>query len=610
MKRVHARNRNGTGWFLFRALGALLLLFAVGERAVAQGTAAGTRVDNQATVTYNAGTDPRSTSSNVTTFYVAHKVVFNWTPNSTPNRSASTVDNVARYYAFTVTNSGNRADSFLLTTANLSGVPSGTWTVQIVESATDNAVTSTGAIASGASFSGRLKVTIPANQTDATVKTATLTARSTAVDDPTNNIVVANPGDSSYFTTQITIAKPVLTFTAVQNPASPSNGQRIPGQNITYTMTMQNTGSAPLSADATVSFVLDPNFRYVSSTGSGSNAGADGSGNGGTASWTVPEDSLANGASAVSRDVVVQIQQVTKHATGPVAGTAMTAMTTGSGTRTKIDYADGDNTYSQDNTNSFAFNVGTASGALLSQLTANQGGNPGDTMEYHYRVMNTGNHLDTFNLSEARNGGDLDATHLFALSALGTAVTSVAIAHGDSAEVYARVIVPAAGTDGQTIIRTLTATTATASPTAPTGGSTASSDDVTTTVTAPQIAVALAGGGTDIISQPSGFGAVTGVIPGTVVRYTVTITNSGTGSARTVSGTNVNAHLTSNMLVAGSVDVDADGNGTFELTGLADGYSTGGVTVSINGVTGFVDVAFTSIPNGEYRKYRYNVAVQ
>src|SRR5437870_1036636 len=124
-------------------------------------TAAGTSITNQASVQYNAGSDTRTATSNTATLYVAHKVVINWSPSSSPNRSATTVDNVVRYYDFTVTNNGNRADNFDLTTANISGTPSGTWTVAIVQSGSNTVVTSSGSLAAGASFSGRLKLTIP-----------------------------------------------------------------------------------------------------------------------------------------------------------------------------------------------------------------------------------------------------------------------------------------------------------------------------------------------------------------------------------------------------------------------------------------------------------------
>ncbi|HVZ38988.1 MAG TPA: hypothetical protein VHI13_06905 [Candidatus Kapabacteria bacterium] len=613
MKTTLLREDSGARWRIsWRCAAAALLLLAaaMGQAHAQTGTAAGTQVTNQASVTYNTGVDQRTAQSNTTSFYVAHKVVFNWTPNSSPNRSATTVDNVARYYAFTVTNSGNRADNFNLTTSNVSGVPSGTWSVQIVQTGNDNAVTSTGSLAPGATFSGRLKVTIPANQTDGTVKTLTLTATSTATNDAPNNIVVANPGATSAFSVQVTVAKPVIAFTATQNPTTPTNAQSIPGQNITYTMTLQNTGTAAIATDPTVTFALDPNFRFVSATGSGSNAGADGNGNGGTVSWTIDHTLLGAGGSSFTRQVVVQIQQVTNNGTGVAAGTAMTAMTTASGTQTKVQYSDGDNTINQDNANSFTFNVGTASGAQLTQVTANQGGNPGDTVEYQYSVKNTGNHSDSYNLTQVRNAGDLDVTHLFSTTSKGTAITSVSVGQGVTTTLYVRTVIPITATDGQTIVRTIGAATSTATPTAPTGGSTGSNDDVTTTVTAAQVSVVLSGGSADVISQPSGYAGVTGVIPGTVVRYTVTVTNTGTGTAHTISATNVSAHLTTNTLVPNTVDVDADGDGTFELTGLGDGYSGGGVGVTINGATGFVAVTFTQIPSGAYRKYRYNIAVQ
>jgi uncharacterized repeat protein (TIGR01451 family) len=593
-------------------MGSIAFLFIVAtQMASANGTAAGTAITNQASVTYDAGTDSRQASSNTVTLYVAQKVVINWSPSSSPNRTSSTVDAVVRYYDFTVTNNGNRADNFNLTTADLVGVPSGTWAVEIVESNSNNAVTSTGTLAPDASFSGRLKVTIPANQTDGTQKTATLTATSTATDDPANNIVVANAGQTSDFTVAITIAKPVITFSAAQSPASPTNAQRIPGQDFTYTVTLQNTGTLGISGSATITSVLDPNFRYVSSTGSGAISGQDANGNGGTVTWTVPASSLGVGSSAITRDVVVQIQQVTGNGTGAASGTAMTAMATGSSTQTKIQFNDGDNTYNQDNSDSFSFSVGTASGAVLTQVTPDGSGNPGSTVEYEYTIKNTGNHTDGFDLSEVQNGGDLDASHIFSLTSLGSAVTSVSgLAQGTTTTIYVRVAVPASASDAQTIVRSLTATTQTASATAPTGGSTSSSDDVTTTVTAPVIAVVLAGGQNDIVSQPSGFNGNTNVIPGTVMRYTVTITNSGTGYATNISSSNVNAHLTSNTIVPSSVDVDADGDGTFEATGLGNGGTFTGGNVAINQTTGIITVTYTSIPGSGVRKYRYSVQVQ
>lgn len=592
--------------------GGLLLLFIMASQmARAGGTPAGTPIVNQASVVYNAGNDTRYDSSNVVTLYVAQKIVINWSPSSSPNRTATSVDNVVRYYDFTVTNSGNRADNFNLTTANIAGTPSGTWTVEIVQTGNDNAVTSTGTLAADASFSGRLKVTIPANQTDGTIVTPTLTATSTASDDAGNNIVVANPGEASTFTVQITIARPVITFSAAQSPASPTNAQRIPGQEFTYTMALQNIGSAGVTGVSTLTSVLDPNFRYVSSTGSGSISGQDGAGNGGTVTWSIPAASLGANSSVVSLDVVVVVQQVTSNATGAASGTSMTAMTTGSSTQTKIEYNDGSNTYNKDNANSFAFTVGTASGATITQVTANGDGNPGSVIEYMYTVKNTGNHTDGYDLTQARNAGDLDVAHTFSLSPLGSAITEITgTTQGETDTIYVRVTIPSNAADGNTIIRTLTATTQTATPTAPTGGATFSADDVTTTVTAPQISVTLAGGVTDIQSQPAGFNGNVNAIPGTVMRYTVTITNTGTGSATNVSASNVNAHLTSNSIVASSVDVDADGDGTFEATGLDNGGTFNGGTVTINPTTGIITLTYNSIGSSEFRKYRYNVQVQ
>jgi hypothetical protein len=84
-------------------------------------------------------------------------------------------------------------------------------------------------------------------------------------------------------------------------------------------MNLQNTGSGSVSGNSTVTFLLDQNFHYVSSTSGGVLSGPDGNGNGGTVTWTFAPALLATGAPLNSFDVVVQPEQVTNSSTG-VAG--------------------------------------------------------------------------------------------------------------------------------------------------------------------------------------------------------------------------------------------------------------------------------------------------
>ncbi len=588
-------------------LSTLVGLGLVSYKATASGTAAGTSISNQATVSYDAGTVSRSANSNTVTLYVAHYVVGSYSPAS---RTENGVDNRTVYYAVQFVNQANRVDNFDITFNSNTG-----YTVSMIDDLDQDgvfdtgepAITSTGSMAADATRYMLVKVIIAASRPDAENVTITSTLTSTAADDPGNNIVVANPGATFNFSISYTVVRPVIAFTATQGNVT-SNASRIPGADVTYTMTLDNTGTGTVTGASTVTFVLDANFRYVSSTNSGSLSGADGNGNGGTVTWSIAAADLEPADAAIVFDVVVEPEQVTSNGTGVTSGTTVYAMTTAQSTQTKIQFNDGVNTYNQDNANSFNFNVGTASGAVITQVTANSSGEVAATVEYQYTVKNMGNHSDGFDLTQANDAtGDLNVAHIFATSAGGSSVTQITgVGAGVTQTIYVRVTIPNGATDGQTIKRNLTATTQTATPTAPTGGSTSSTDNLTTTVTAPTVSVLIAGGQSDIVS-----GGVGGnVVPGTVMRWTVTITNAGTGTATNISSSNVNAHLTSNVVVAGSFDIDTNGDGTFDVTSVGNGYNSGGITIGVNGGTGIATVTFNSIPGSEFRKYRYNVTVQ
>lgn len=602
---------NGVTTMNARALVLLLsaaILLGVGSQSVwASGTAAGTAISNQVSVTYDAGSNSRSGSSNTVTLYVAHHVVGSYSPSS---RTDAGVDSRTVYYAVNFVNQGNRADNFNISFNSNTG-----YTVSMINDLNGNGVfdtgepviTSTGSLAADATKNMLVKVIIAAGRPDAEAVSITSTLTSTAANDGANNIVVANPGATFTFTVSYTVQRPAIAFTATQSSVA-TNASRIPGANITYTLTLDNTGTGAVSGSSAVTFVLDSKFRYVSSSNSGSLSGADGNGNGGTVTWSFTASELAPAASAFNFTVVAQPEQVTNNGAGVASGSTIYALTTGQSTQTKIQYSDGVNTYNQDNSNSFNFTVGSASGAVLTQVTANGSGAVGDVVEYQYTLKNTGNHSDGFDLTQANDAaGNLDVAHIFAATSLGTSITVVSgLASGATTTLYVRVTIPSTATDAQTIKRNLTGTTQTATPTAPTGGATFSTDNLTTTVAAPTVAVVLAGGQTDIIS-----GGVNGnAVPGTVMRWTVTISNTGSGVATNISSSNVNAHTTTNTVVASTFDIDADGDGTFELTGKGNGYNSGGITVAVNSGTGIATVSFNSIPASAFRKYRYNVQVQ
>lgn len=591
-----------TRWLLMLG-GIVLLLSVAATNGHAAGTPAGTAIANQAQVQYLAGTASRSAVSNATLLYVAHRVAGAFNPGS---GAAVGVDSRTVYYATQFRNTGNRADNFNITFNTNAG-----YTVDMFRDvnmngafdAGDVLITSTGNLAADADIWLLMRVQVAASRPDNETVTVTATLTSTAANDNGNNIVVANPGAVFTYNGTYTVNRPVIAFTATQS-AVVSNASRIPGANVTYTMSLQNTGTGSVSGNSTVTFQLDPHFHFVSATNSGVLSGPDGNGNGGIVTWTVPAAQLATGAPANAYEVVVQPEQVTNNGTGVTAGTNVYAMSTANTTQTRVQFNDGVNNYSQDNANNFTFAVGRASGVVIAQVTPDGAGEPGSQVEYHYTLKNTGNAADGYDFTQANDGsGNLDVAHIFSQTANGASITSLAaIAQGATADFYVRVTVPLAATDGQTIKRNLTATTQTASPTAPTGGSTSSTDNLTTSALAASVTIAVAA--PELVSGAVG----SNVVPGTVVRYTVTIANVGSAPASNVVASDVNPHLTADQIVGTSINIDANGDDTYELTGVPLPYNSGGIQASIAG--GVLTTQFTSIPGGKYVKYQYNVAVQ
>jgi len=246
-----------TRWVLM--LGGISLLLSVAAAiGYAAGTLAGTAITNQAQVQYMAGASARSATSNATLLYVAHRVAGAFVPAS---GAATGVDNRTVYYATVFRNTGNRTDDFSIAFNTNAG-----YTVDMFRDANGNSVfdagdaqiTSTGNLAPDADIYLLVRVQIAAARPDNENVTITATLTSTATD--AGNIIVANPGATVQYSATYTVNRPVIAFTATQSAVA-SNASRIPGANVTYTMSLQNTGSGSVSGNSTVTFRLDPNFH-------------------------------------------------------------------------------------------------------------------------------------------------------------------------------------------------------------------------------------------------------------------------------------------------------------------------------------------------------------
>jgi hypothetical protein len=390
------------------------------------------------------------------------------------------------------------------------------------------------------------------------------------------------------YTANVTIAKPVLSFSVV--PTYSTN--MIPGETQSYALTITNTGHAATSGNSTVTWKYD-NTNLTSENATGGSASS------GTATWTVSSIIASTGTVTVNFSAV--IEQASNNGTGVPDGTTITNGSTGS----KVDYNDGLHTYSVNVASTTAFNVGTARGTSITRWNADSTANPGTPAEYKIRIKNTGNIVSNINLTDIQNGGDLNNAAVYSLTPGGSAMTlPVSVAQGDTLLLYVKFVISASASDGNTNIRTVTVT-AQGTGVAPFSGQNPSTTSITTTVTAANITVVLSDS-----AAAGNIGTVANPAPGDVIYYIVRITNGGTGNATSVTSSNVNAHISANFnaYVANSVEVDADYNNTFEIGPITDGATASGITVNVT--SGTVAVTFGTLPAAATRVYRYRVAVQ
>ncbi len=580
---------------MFSRLGAAMvaiLLFSSVQFSNAAGTLAGTTISNTATVQYNAGLNIRTGTSNTVTMTVGYKVSINLFASSS---ATTTSDSTILYKAFYATNSGNYGDNLKLSVGHL---PTG-WAAQIYKDKNNNQlwdggdslITSGGNIYADTLIANRipliLKIAIPSgvNAPDNMIDSVTVYVESNSTG-PVGVVRVGGAGRQTYFA-NVTIAKPVLTISGVQSPALPSAAQRIPGSTFTYTLSLQNTGHLAIQNGATFTFALDTNFNFTSATNSGLNSGTNGSGNGGTVSWTMNATDLpASMGAAITRQVVVTIQQITANGTGAKSGNTITIMdsTATQKTTSQLSYSDGLHGYTKGTAALTPFVVSQASGAVVTQVTANQNGNPGDSLTYTFKVFNRGNAAMTFTLSQVQSGGTLDTVHLFTATSGVTGsqpfITSSILA-GDSLTLYAYLRVNVTGQNGNTIIRLLSAAPGTAG-TQPNGGSNYSpSITITTTVTAPNLSISLTQ------AWISGVGTITNPAPGDTIEYTLTITNSGTGNATNLTTSNVipnNTTFGPNSYGVG-LGIQVDGVAKTNAVAGNDGANFNANTVTVESTT-------------------------
>jgi uncharacterized repeat protein (TIGR01451 family) len=228
--------------------------------ALAQGTAAGTVISNTASLDYQnaSGQSQPTVTSNAATVTVSQVAAVQASPAS--GSGAGAAGDVV-YYAVTVTNKGNGADTFGLVATSAStpawtvtiykddGAGGGTANDGVHQSGETHVATSTDSLAAEATFKCFVAVTVPSGAAGGATDTTSFTARSQ---------YDATKYATDVFTTTVNSA--VMTLTK-----SVDKAQAVPGETVRYTLTYANTGSASATT-VVIRDTIPTTVTYVASS--------------------------------------------------------------------------------------------------------------------------------------------------------------------------------------------------------------------------------------------------------------------------------------------------------------------------------------------------------
>lgn len=582
---------------LFFTFALLFLMAALASSQVwAAGTVAGTNISNQAYADYKDanGNAMSRVFSNTVTVTVSQVAAVSIVP---PTITSSAKNGDVVTYLVQLFNNGNGNDTQTFTYAT-----SGAWTPTSVRmfydinndhvytagtdilltettpgSKTYKTVNGSGAlvqIAPDDDYDVIMEVTVPAAAANNTSSVITVTTRSDF-----DNTKTAT---GTYTTTVLAAAiAAVKTHTPSGSPTYLK-----PGDLITYTITLTNSGGT----DGTVVTLSDPlptNLTYVPNTikisvnGGAFTAKTDAADNdgarydAGTRSVIAP-DGATTLTVAAGTTWAVQFQATLN--AGTASGGAVTNQAT-------VNYASGASNISVQ-TNGDTFLVSTSSGVDLTSTATPKSGDPGDKIVYPFTAVNNGNAADTINLTASSSQG---WTWVFWVDANGDGIAgndgdykltdtngdgkvdTGALAQNGTITVLAVATIPVGAANGTTDTLTISA----ASATDPTKTDTQA---FTTTVKAPIIsvvkgvtAIQAPGGGAICTPTNTTTGAPCVVLPGAVLTYTVTATNSGAGNASNVVLTDMTPQYTTYK--AGSIKT---GSSVSTLTTRTDATDSDG----------------------------------
>jgi uncharacterized repeat protein (TIGR01451 family) len=583
----------GTQKFLAGLAAGLLLCVALVVSAQAAPPPAGTSIGNQASATY---TDSSGTSHTVTSNSV--QTVVQQVASLTLTASGAKTSPIGStvYYPHTLTNTGNGTDTFTLTAANAAGSAFTMTGVAIYldngsGAPTGNAITTTGALAAGATFKFIVAATVP----------------SSATSGQTNSLTVT--GTSTYTATQTQTNTDVTTVTAnavvnVTKSVSVSSGAPNSGP-YTYTFTYTNTGNST-ATNVTIKDSIPAGMTEVANSGlwsvTGTTALTDAKAEVGTAPNQLWYDYNVTNAGAVT----AQLTNLAPGQSGTISFKVMVAAGTAAGTITNtatLSYNDGSGTTITGSTNTVPFTVTASAGVTITGSTV-ASANPGTSVSFNNTVKNTGNGTDTFNIT--LSAGSFPTGTSFVLYKT-DGVTPLVDTNGDGIPdtgplaagatylVVLKAVLPAsaAGTGPFTVTKTATSTvssTVSAQTTDTLTALTAASVDLTNNAPIGGTGVKGAGAGPEATAQ-----VTIATNPNSTATFIVVANNTGPIADNYNLGASTSSTFASTTLPAGwSVSFRADGgSGTCATTG-ATITNTGTVNAGANTTV----CASVSVPSG------------
>ena len=375
---------------LFRWVTAVAIslgFFLTANQAFAAPTAAGTSIGNQASASYTDGSGiSRTVTSNTVQTVVQQVASLTLTVNGAKTASVgSTV-----YYPHTLTNTGNGTDSFALTAANAATQAFNLTSVLIYAdngsgSPTGPAITSTGAVASGAAFKFIVAGNVPG----------------TAMSGQTNNLTVT--GASAFTPAQTAVNTDTTTVTAnavINLTKSISAGSGAAGSGpYTYSLTYTNTGNSTATG-VKITDAIPAGLTYVGGAARWSVLSAALTDAAGDTQGTAPNQIAYDYNITTSGSLTATLTQVAAGQSGTISFQVNVASTTAPGAINNtavVSYNDGSGTTATSSSNAVPFTVTqVVKFSISSDSVAN--GNSGSTVSFTNTVANAGNGVDTFNI--------------------------------------------------------------------------------------------------------------------------------------------------------------------------------------------------------------------